>query len=128
MKKVLMVYDDRQPSQDHSRSLYYNGIIPMVTNSASDAGNLCSFGKFDLVVIDLLDEEERIKEAIQAVIAHDVKIMVITSNANSSFEQRLLAYGADSVIVRPDKSGNFVSQITENSQDLAYYHSSYPGS
>lgn len=113
MQKVLMVLGRNAPAQAYSRSLYYNGIIPMVSYELNDGLRLCSYSNYDLVVLDFSEDETTLRRAIHAFKEIGVKTLAIVDDLNPRKAEGLFALGCSSVIARPSQSEDFVKHLTD---------------
>ncbi len=116
MKKVLLIYDQESSAQAHSRSLYYRGVYPMVSNDLEDAYKLTCYGRYDLVVLDFLDNEKKMTQAIERFNERNVKIIALMSDYTEEKAQLYRNLGADEVIAKPMHAREFMTHICQRLQ------------
>lgn len=114
MKKVLLIYDVESSAQAHSRSLYYRGVYPMVSNDLEDAYNLACYGHFDLVVLDFLDDSTKIQHAIRKFKERNIKIIALMTSYCENTAQFYRSLGADEVISKPMHAREFMNHICQS--------------
>ena len=116
MKKVLLVYDPESQAHAHSRSLYYRGVYTMVSHDLDDAKDLASYAKYDLVVVDLMDNEEAMAKLIEKFRDSETKVIALATNYS---EERAAFYrnlGYHDVIAKPMHTREFMNAVCNRLQ------------
>ncbi|SMF36855.1 response regulator [Pseudobacteriovorax antillogorgiicola] len=116
MKKVLLVYDQQISAQSHCRSLYYKGIYPLVSNDVQEAYELACYNRFDLIIVDFLDDLDKIQETLTklANVKRSAKIIVTTSAHSLDLSEHLRALGADQVLLQSSHPREFLDSLSSD--------------
>ena len=116
MKKVLLVYDREVASQAHSTSLYYQGVYPLVSNQIDEAYELICYNKFDLIIIDFLEDINKVKEVLKKIepVRRDAKIIVSVSSNYGQLDTELKELGANEVVQRVSEASEFLENLRDS--------------